>query len=275
MAFGLISKYYLFGLVIICLSRDKVVKSQDEIAATPADQRLVMPPASKYYDSCNSRRQASFGECLTQYAGSGSKAELLKNITKLYAVFSQEKPPCEKFWEFYSCARFKTDCLNHIFYEIDPKNIPPGVPRTNWSIATAETISAHFIMAFARCNELNAERSMIKCFKELGFRPNQTLCDKNRPQYLGQCRDEYFDCRKKEAEKECPFLEGDWRAQLTLCQLTVYRAGGVCTVNEKCASIQELKNQPYSGANNLKCSVIYILVAVMAYIYTKFCFVVV
>ncbi|KAI1717456.1 hypothetical protein Ddc_09890 [Ditylenchus destructor] len=275
MAFDLISKYILFGLVIICLSRDKVVESQDEIATTPADQRLVMPPASKYYDSCNSRRQASLGECLTQYARSGSKAELLKNISKLSDVFSLEKPPCEKFWEFFSCARFKTDCLNHIMYEIKDKDIPPGTKRIPWMVKTAETISAHFIMAFARCNELNAERSMIKCFKDIGFRPNQTACDKDKPLFTGPCRDKYFECRKEEAEQHCPFLKGDWRAQLTLCQLTVYRVGGECTVNEKCDSIQELKNKLYSGTNHLKCSVIYILVAVMAYIYTKFCFVVV
>ncbi|KAI1709734.1 hypothetical protein DdX_11126 [Ditylenchus destructor] len=274
MAFDLVRKYNLFGLVIICLSQDKLVKSQDESAATPADTGM-MPSVPKYYDSCNSRRQASLGECLTQYAGSGSKAELLKNITKLSIVFSQEKPPCPKFWDFFACARFKTDCLNHIMTEIELKHIPPGATPIPWLIKTAETISADFIIAFARCNELNAERSMIKCFKDLEFRPNQTVCDKNKPQYVGQCRDEYFDCRRNEAEKHCPFLKNDWKAQLTLCQLTVYRAGGECTVNEKCGSIQELKRKLYSGANHSMASVLYISLAFMTYIYSNFCFVVV
>ncbi|KAI1727462.1 hypothetical protein Ddc_04766 [Ditylenchus destructor] len=182
----------------------------DNIIQPMSEQKLVQ----KYdVDQCFCQ---SLVECLIDYGKTATKQGLYKNITQLVDVFQREKPPCTEFWKLFRCGRFKVDCFSTLMYPI-PKAKQPNTTELD----LLRTVT-HFMLTFARCNELNAEPELKGCFSN--YFPNATSCNKDNSGYTGACRDKYFKCRMGELQKACGNeSELSWRAKYTLCELIVYR----------------------------------------------------
>ncbi|KAI1711927.1 hypothetical protein DdX_09888 [Ditylenchus destructor] len=208
----------------------------DNIIQPMSEQKLVQgttvhPELLSQNDSraplCSEAARDSLVECLIDYGKTATKQGLYKNITQLVDVFQREKPPCTEFWKLFRCGRFKVDCFSTLMYPI------PKAQRSNTTERDLLRTVMHFMLTFARCNEMNAELELKGCFSK--YFPNSTSCNKDNAGYVGACREKYFNCRMEEVQKACGNESKlSWRAKYTLCELIVYRVGGECTVHERC-----------------------------------------